>query len=1004
MKKISFLLLLSILAAQLGFAAPRSYKQAKAIALQKAESLGISNSGVALSKQSPAGDNVDGKAYYLFDNGGGNGFVIVSGDDRLPDVIGYATKGSLSEGEMPIQLKSLLDSYEKNYAEIVGDNAKLESITAERMALANTLTASNTVVQPLLGDIAWGQDTPYNNLCPKIDGKNALTGCVATAMSQVMKYFKYPTKLQADIPGYSANGITLPKISVSETQDYDYSNMLDSYLDSYTTDQASAVATLMYHCGCAVQMGYSLTFSGAYTSYTPVALGTYFGYDTKTLAYINRIDYTLSEWCQIIDHELANNRPIIYSGHTSDNSGHAFVCDGSDGNGFYHINWGWQGYWNGYFDISLLNSDEAGSTSGADGFNYDMGMVIGIMPSTTSGNPPLATAKILKADVNTVNLSTSTRSDSNGSFSGNADVQIYNYSNNDFNGYLALAVKGESVYTQIPDTKTEFSLNNHTSTQKSLSFNYTFPVGTTKVYVVFGSDDGNLTPCAVNTKKPYFYVNATDKNATIESKGYSLSATITGESVLYTGSNDLNLSVTNSGVDDYFATVKVYSSSTTTKPGTETSKLQLTVPANGDAQRKVTISPESAGSVYIWVDDVDGNSLIAAKQFTVEERKGLVLISMTSNAVPGEYETDNAYYKGSANNPTKVKAPKTYDDAAKFTFVVKNTGTTIEDRTWKLKYTALNKSYGIDAYKEKIISRTIDAGETSTFTITVTPEDIDSRFIACEIRVQSLDNELFYEKPACSLEKLTMPIIDSEYSIGLGETETAVYVADKTPIDTYTDNNVTYWATYSNQSADVELSVPSDRTLTLYNVKVTNGQMTLVPRTEEYAQKVAKGEAVLIKTDGATVDTKALGGSSNMTKDSDNDLIATPAAETTLEAGTGKVFYRLTYRNATKKTYLGFYISVVSGEANGSRIKVAPGKGYLEVAKSEATEGSAYAPAKAFLLGDGNNTTTIECITVSNTEDNDENAEGRIFNLQGQQVKKPVNGIYIVNNKKVIIK
>lgn len=203
--------------------------------------------------------------------------------------------------------------------------------------------------------------------------------------------------------------------------------------------------------------------------------------------------------------------------------------------------------------------------------------------------------------------------------------------------------------------------------------------------------------------------------------------------------------------------------------------------------------------------------------------------------------------------------------------------------------------------------------------------------------------------------------------------------------------------------------MPTGRNLTLYNATVSGGHLTLTPRTGDYAHKVAKGEAVLIKTDGESVKVDDLGGASGMSPDTNNDLIATPETEQILEAGTNEVFYRLAYKNSANKTGLGFYLSVVKDGTttrDGSRIKTTPGKGYLKVAKSAATEGSASSPASAFLLGGGgsDDTTDIECITVTEDKTGEGNADDRVFNLQGQQVKKPTKGIYIKNNKKVVIK
>ena len=174
-------------------------------------------------------------------------------------------------------------------------------------------------------------------MCPSYNGTNrAVTGCVATAMAQVMMYYQYPKELKATIKAYTAKsyGIQIPEISSGAT--YDWDNMLPDYSKSdYNSAQADAVAKLMYHCGAAVKMNYGPS-SGA--NVTPIILATYFGYDADLMQDLTRTIFTLQQWMTLIDNELKAKRPILYSGQASD-GGHEFVCDGSDGKGLYHINW-----------------------------------------------------------------------------------------------------------------------------------------------------------------------------------------------------------------------------------------------------------------------------------------------------------------------------------------------------------------------------------------------------------------------------------------------------------------------------------------------------------------------------------------------------------------------------------------------------------------------------------------------------------------------------------------
>lgn len=1006
MRKNILLLVFCVLAVQIGFAAPRSFKEARTIALRKAVSLGVVNPNASLSKQSPGGpEDAEDKAYYMFDNGGGRGFVIVSGDDRLPEVIGYATQGALLENDMPIQLKSLLDAFEKEYGKLVGDDTRMERATAERKALAQSFLAANVNVAPLLGDIQWGQSTPFNDLCPTSGGSRCLTGCIATAMAQVIGYYKYPVRLQEDIPAYT-KGLSLSAIPVSSAQSYDYSNMLGSY-NSYSDTEASAVATLMYHCGCAVQMEYGISESSAIGNSVHYVLGKYFGYDTTTLAYVRRNDYSLEDWCEIIDHELSNQRPVIYDGRTLSDAGHAFVCDGADGNGFYHINWGWNGSYNGYFDISLLNHFYAEDTTGLGEYNNENGMTIGIRPAGSGTSVPLAQGKDLNAGIVSASLTTSTRENTTGNFIVTADIKVCNYTFENFSGWVALAVDNGSGYELI-SSQTNVSLDavtiqgNFIYASFRQSFEYCFPSGTTKVYVVCGSGESEASACGAYDGNPYFYVTATETTAEL-SNGYSLTATLTTDDTIYKGmDNDLTLTVTNSGLSEYLDNVKIYTSSTETKPSSATSTMTLTVPANGGiSTRKVTINPSESGDLYVWVYDASGNALIAAKQFTVQANDDpiLTLESVESNAQADRYETKDAYIK-SGSTMYLVKAPKTFDGSATFTFKMKNSG-----GATTCKALLLCEGYdGNGNIVQKMISKRIDSGQTETFSITVSPQDIGSRFAYCQIQIFTNDGWDYPDKSA-SLQPLDIFTIDPGWVFRLTYSS-AVYVPETTEHNTNLGNNSTYWATYSNQAADTELGVETGRELTLYNVTVNNGQMTLEPRTGDYAYKVAKGEAVLVKTDGESVKVDDIGTENGLTIQGGNDLKATPAVAESIPAAEDNVFYRLTYSNKTKQTDLGFYKAVATvGDVrytDGSWINATPNKGYLDITRTAATPSLTKSPVKGFVIGGDDNTTAIDDIIDISIDKDEDNSP--LYNLQGQQVKIVGKGVFIKKNKKVIIK
>ena len=224
------------------------------------------------------------------------------------------------------------------------------------------------------------------------------------------------------------------------------------------------------------------------------------------------------------------------------------------------------------------------------------------------------------------------------------------------------------------------------------------------------------------------------------------------------------------------------------------------------------------------------------------------------------------------------------------------------------------------------------------------------------------------------------------------------------------NNNDTYWATFSNLNSDVTLSVPSARNLKVYNATVSGGTLTLSERTDS---QVAKGEGVLLKTDKEYVNAKE-NETDNLTKAdyTDNNLVATPATEETIDAQTGYTLYRLTYNNVSTKEGLGFYLGLVKDangivtSSDGSQLKATPGKAYLKVSTEASIKPTAAAPTRGFpFSGEGETTGFGEIVIegdagISGTA----NADGRIYNLQGQQISAPAKGLYIKNNKKVLIK
>jgi hypothetical protein len=237
---------------------------------------------------------------------------------------------------------------------------------------------NKTNAEPLL-KTKWNQDAPYWDLCPMDGSHRSYTGCVATAMAQIMNYYKHPTTRTSEIPAYTTrtNKFSIP--TIIGTTDYNWENMLNSYSSSSTDLQKNAVATLMYHCGVSLEMDYTSYASGAYSSNVVRALRTYFGYK-QSISHRIRNDYDDTSWHTILRTELDAGRPVYYSGY-DENFGHAFVCDGyKKNNNYFHFNWGWGGLCDGWFLTSLLNPGTGGAGAGNGIYNYKQGIIINIEP------------------------------------------------------------------------------------------------------------------------------------------------------------------------------------------------------------------------------------------------------------------------------------------------------------------------------------------------------------------------------------------------------------------------------------------------------------------------------------------------------------------------------------------------------------------------------------------------------------------------------------------------
>ncbi len=290
-------------------------------------------------------------AYTVYGNAAG-GFAVIANDDLIPAVLGYSDQpydGSLKN-----------DNF-RWWLEAVGDAvaAKVKAGKAIARTTKPDIAKYPEAVTPLM-TTTWGQDAPYNNLCPiATDGTGrCLTGCAATSTAQVLYYHKGPKSGMGQRTIYYPSGQTTGvAISVDfEKEVYDWNNMIDVYSNGYTTAEGDAVALLMRDLGVAADMSYgSDAQGGSGALHETLATGLQRYYGLTDVRYLEREDYTEQAWMDIIYGQISQKMPIVYGGFTKSKEGHSFVFDGYDKDGLVHVNWGWDGSHNGYYDVAILD-------------------------------------------------------------------------------------------------------------------------------------------------------------------------------------------------------------------------------------------------------------------------------------------------------------------------------------------------------------------------------------------------------------------------------------------------------------------------------------------------------------------------------------------------------------------------------------------------------------------------------------------------------------------------
>lgn len=346
----------------------------------------------------------DGRpALYVF-NTSAQGYVIAAADDEAKAVVGYSTEGAFDPAEIPESMTFLLDLYA---AEIATLNSSAASAAAPQRSAARASSVGR--IEPLLGAIEWDQMPPYNLLCPmtvggnsngQYNGGHAATGCMTTALAQIMRYHKHPAHGYGSIEHEVKEGLRTELWSVDLYDDYYHWDSMGDNKNGFARNASGSydtadpgvdgVSKLMRDLGLALRTIYGPASSAVSTRIIP-ALINYFDYDAKSIALVKRRTVGDEEFERQLLDELQDERPVYLDGlPNATTAGHAFVCDGYDGDGLFHINWGWSGQSNGFFSLSGLDPKVQGTGSTGTGYNYDLVMVKGIKPRPEGQEPFVA--------------------------------------------------------------------------------------------------------------------------------------------------------------------------------------------------------------------------------------------------------------------------------------------------------------------------------------------------------------------------------------------------------------------------------------------------------------------------------------------------------------------------------------------------------------------------------------------------------------------------------------
>ena len=444
MRKILGLSVFALMAFLPSLAAPVSLQQArnKAQAFFRARTVGnkpgarlVMQVSAVVQELSVTTDTTH-SPYFIFNNGDNRGFVVIAGDNSAPDILAYSDHGQLSLADMPPALQALLDGYA----------AEMKMIATGAINAAPTASkAARQVVAPLL-TTQWGQAELFYEECFTAKGKQAMAGEAAAAMAQVMNYYRYPKVMENPVPAYTtAKGDSYEELAPTV---FDWELMLDSYQGEATDEQIAAVAHIVSYAAHAAKTDFGTSYSSAEIADCAAAFNECFSYANEVKV-VTRDECGVEEWDRLVYHELAHGRPVIYFAANGENETHTFVCDGYDGEGLYHINWGQEGNYDGYYRLHAIHPAALVSSSEVSSFGYSMRhkALVGISPIEVHDNYGVHTGDVPEATWQDLEV-TAVQQRLDNNIKKMLRVTLDNHGTSDFAGPLHLQIDDSFISTE----------------------------------------------------------------------------------------------------------------------------------------------------------------------------------------------------------------------------------------------------------------------------------------------------------------------------------------------------------------------------------------------------------------------------------------------------------------------------------------------------------------------------------------------------------------------------